>query len=453
MQAWWGRQSLHRHLVLLTTAIALVVAVGLVVGVQVALAGAANDATRQVLHDRAQAVSSEVRASTSEPGLSVPSAALDPGVVVYDGAGSLVAGDVPASMAADFRHLSTSPQERHVDVADDTYAAHALPFTTPTGQRGVVVATEPFAPYERTERLAVVVSAIAGALLVLVGAAAAALVSRRALAPVEDMARTADDWSERDLGRRFDLGPPTNEIRALAVTLDGLLDKVASAIRAEQRLTAELAHELRTPLTTIHGAADLLAMRSDLDDEAREDLDLIRSATGTMSTTITLLLDVARRDHDGLGRERTPLDRLADELRALPLPEGRLDLDLPSTLRLDVPTALAVRALAPVLTNALRVSDRVRVSARLVGRTVELVVSDSGPGLPVGVADDIFEPGWSGEGGSGLGLSLARRVARSGGGDVTLADAGGDGRGASFVVALPGASKGMAQAPSGTGRP
>lgn len=437
-RSWWARQSLHRHLVVLTAGIALVVAVALVVGVQLALAGAANDAAQQVLRDRARTVATSVGKDSDVSTFRVPDAELGPGVVVYDEEGTRVAGDVPPSLEEAFARLARSPQERLVDADDDTYAVLALPFTTPAGHRGVVVAAEPFAPYEHTERLAVVVSAIAGALLVLVAAAAAAVVSRRALAPVEDMARTADEWSEHDLGRRFDLGPPTNEIRALAVTLDGLLDKVASAIRAEQRLTAELAHELRTPLTTIQGAADLMSMRSDLDEQARGDLDLIRSATGTMSSTITLLLDVARREHDGLGGEHTPLDRLADELRSLPLPEGRLDLRLPSGLYVDVPVALAVRALAPVLTNALQVSDRARVAARLVGRAIELVVSDSGPGLPVGVADDVFEPGWSGEGGSGLGLSLARRVARSGGGDVTLGDAGGEGRGATFVVRLPG---------------
>ena len=75
------------------------------------------------------------------------------------------------------------------------------------------------------------------------------------------MAERAADWSEHDLTHRFDLGPPTNELAALGETLDHLLDRVASAILSEQRLTAELAHELRTPLTSIQGSADLALLR------------------------------------------------------------------------------------------------------------------------------------------------------------------------------------------------
>ena len=75
------------------------------------------------------------------------------------------------------------------------------------------------------------------------------------------MAERAADWSEHDLTHRFDLGPPTNELAALGETLDHLLDRVASAISSEQRLTSELAHELRTPLTSIQGSADLALMR------------------------------------------------------------------------------------------------------------------------------------------------------------------------------------------------
>ena len=83
------------------------------------------------------------------------------------------------------------------------------------------------------------------------------------------MAERAAEWSEHDLTHRFDLGPPTNELAALGETLDHLLDRVASAIRSEQRLTAELAHELRTPLTSIQGSADLALLHGVDDPEIR----------------------------------------------------------------------------------------------------------------------------------------------------------------------------------------
>ena len=87
-------------------------------------------------------------------------------------------------------------------------------------------------------------------------------VSHRALKPVRDMAERADDWSAHNLAHRFDLGPPVNELSRLGQTLDHLLDRVARAIRDEQRLTAELAHEIRTPLTAIRGSAELALLES-----------------------------------------------------------------------------------------------------------------------------------------------------------------------------------------------
>ena len=75
------------------------------------------------------------------------------------------------------------------------------------------------------------------------------------------MAERAEDWSAQNLARRFDLGLPVNELSQLGQTLDHLLDRVAQAIRAEQRLSAELAHEIRTPLAAIRGSAELALLR------------------------------------------------------------------------------------------------------------------------------------------------------------------------------------------------
>lgn len=434
---WRDRLSLRAQLVAVTAVLASLVAIGLIIVVQVALAGASKSATERVMATRCDTIVASIdESSRSTP--TVPSAQLGPGVVVYDAKGRPAAGSIPPSMQQQFDELSRTDHLRVVE-GGEHHSIMGRPFTTAAGLRGVVVVTEPLAPYERSEEAAAVVSVVAGALLVLMAAGSAALVSKRMLSPVELMARTADEWSEHDLERRFDLGEPNNEIRALGSTLDGLLDKVASVIRAEQRLTSELAHELRTPLTTIHGAADLLSMRNDLDDEARGDVDLIKGASSSMSTTISVLLDIARRDNQDRTSDRTHLDELADGLtRALPVPADRLDADLPGSMWIGVPQALAVRAIAPVLTNALGVADHVRVAARRDGRTVELRVSDDGPGIADDSIDALFDPGWSGTGGSGLGLSLARRVARSGGGEVTLVERHNAEGGATFAVTFPG---------------
>jgi len=244
--------SFRRQLVVLTGVVATLVAVALVVIVQVVLAGTASEAVRRVLEDRADAVTSAT-GGTPEKGLNVPEARLDPGVAVYDGAGRLVAGEIPPALGKAFSRLSGSTRTA-TSQADGDYELLARPFTTSSGTSGVVVVAEPLAPYENDERDALAVSLVAGVVIVTLALVLTAWTSRRALAPVAQMARTAEQWSDRDLDRRFALGEPTNEIRALGHTLDGLLDRVAQAILAEQRLTSELAHELRTPLTAIQAS-------------------------------------------------------------------------------------------------------------------------------------------------------------------------------------------------------
>src|SRR4029079_6118700 len=90
---------------------------------------------------------------------------------------------------------------------------------------------------------------------------AGALAARRAvgaaLRPVAEMTERAAHWSENDLHRRFGLGPPRDELTALAAQLDRLLRRIHPDLRHEQRFSAEMAHELRTPLAGVRAEAEL----------------------------------------------------------------------------------------------------------------------------------------------------------------------------------------------------
>jgi two-component system, OmpR family, sensor kinase len=259
--------------------------------------------------------------------------------------------------------------------------------------------------------------------MVMVAAGLSAWVSRRALAPVANMARTADEWSEHDLGRRFELGPPVNEIAALGHTLDALLEKVSSAIRSEQILTSELAHELRTPLAAIQGAADLAVLHRGLPSDIRDDIEEIRAGSRRMGTTITGLLALARSESTmAEGASTVLVVAVGDVLAGLELAPDAVAVDVPGDLRVPAPLNLVVRALAPILENAAKAGPHVQIVARTAGSGwVAVEVSDDGPGVRVEDADAIFDTGHtSGSTGAGLGLALARRIARSVGGEVSL---------------------------------
>lgn len=425
-------RSFRTQLVGLTAAVTLLGVIALTVVVQVVLARTTTSNLDTVLENRAETV---ISSATVGPGgaLSVPDSRLDAGVAVYDGSGRLVAGAPPTSEESVYAGLATATTREVEDrTGEDESRVLAQPFTV-DGVDGVVVVTERLAPYERAERQALYVCVGAGLLMVVLAAGLSLWVSRRALAPVAAMTRAADDWSEHDLAHRFDLGDATNEITALGRTLDRLLERVASAIRAEQRLTSELAHELRTPLTAIQANTDL-ALMHDLPDGAREGLEDTALAVRRMGATIDGLLELARTESSqAMGRSCSLADAVTEALSLLD--EGSVEVTVDPGVRVVLPIALTVRAISPVLANALRLAGLVTVSTGPArDGFVDLYVDDDGPGVADDDRERIFDPGHTGGSGAGLGLALSRRVARSMGGDVRV----GDGPLATrFVVTLP----------------
>lgn len=424
--------SFRTQLVVLTSAVTATGVVVLILVVQAVLGRSASGSMDTVLSDRADAV---IGSATTEGtgSLSVPGSQLDAGVAVYDADGRLAAGTAPRSLEDVYADLATTQRARTVDLRDEGRVL-GRPFTLADGTRGVVVVTESAAPYERAEQQALWLSLGAGVLMVLLAGGLATWVSRQALRPVVEMSRAADDWSRHDLGHRFDPGPGGNELTELGRTLDRLLDRVAEAIRSEQRLTSELAHELRTPLASVQANAELALAGTDVGPRARESLEEVLSAARRMSATIDSLLELARSESAAVLHGSCRLVDAVAEAVAASSRHGAVQWDVDEELRLALDQALAVRALAPVVDNATRHGTRVHVTAAADDRWVEVYVDDDGPGVASAEREAFFLPGRTTTGGAGLGLPLARRVARSVGGDVLFADGT---TGARVVVRLP----------------
>jgi two-component system, OmpR family, sensor kinase len=429
-------RSFRSKIVLSTVALMSVAMVLVGLGLQLLLDYTAQRDITQVLNDRADAMISGIEQASTER-LTVPPDALEPGMEVFDSDGDLIAGSVERDVRATADELATTTRRRTKDGPDEEDRLLGVPFSTPSGDRGVIVVSQETTPYERSEFYALL--ATGGlAVLVIAGTALIALrVTRQALAPVAQMAERASEWSEIDLSHRFELGPPTNELAALGETLDHLLDRVASAILSEQRLTAELAHELRTPLTAIQGSADLALLRGVDDHEARRDFAQISASAREMSGVISTLLDIAREGTVGFREQTCVMAEVVTSLAAA-VPEGIGvdDRTSGSSARIAAPAALVVRAVLPLVDNAARhARSRVGFTATDHPDHVELVVTDDGEGVDQGLRETLFEPGVThGSSGAGLGLGIARRVARSFGGEINLAPRA---DGAAFAVTLP----------------
>jgi two-component system, OmpR family, sensor kinase len=287
---------------------------------------------------------------------------------------------------------------------------------------GVVLVGVSMDPYRHTERLAFAGTLVLDLFVLLAGALVARRAVGLALRPVADMTATAAEWSEHDLHRRFALGPPRDELTALAATLDALLGRIDAALRHEQRFSAEMAHELRTPLSNVRGEAELALRAGRSDTELRAALEAVLAGTDRMATVIETLLaaarsDAARGSSDAVAAARA-VERLvrpeADAHRRRVVVRAEAD-PLPVGAGEDVVTG----ALHPLLENAVRhAAGEVEISVGRDNGQVVIAVRDDGAGIAPEDAERIFEPGVSQAGGAGLGLPLARRLARAAGGDV-----------------------------------
>lgn len=322
----------------------------------------------------------------------------------------------------------------------------AVPVEANGRRLGTVVAGVSLSPYQSSAQTALIASLVLGAVLLVTVAVAARLLIAAALRPVASMTERAAAWSQVDSDQRFEAGPPRDELAELAATLNAMLDRVASSIRHEQRFSAELSHELRSPLASVIAEAQLALRHDRTADEQRAGYEQVLAAAQQMRRTLETLLTAARIEHGssrGTGDAAAAARAAADGCAAVADRHGVLvtvtNPDGP--LPVGVETDVAERVLAPLLDNACRYgASTVEIEIKRVNGAVVFSVVDDGPGVPDQNRERVFEPGWreeaSGNGqthGAGLGLPLARRLARAAGGDVR-AESGGGGR---FTAWLP----------------
>ena len=435
-----------RLLVAIVAAVALALAIA--VAVFTVLLGrqlSANATSRAKTQAEAELSAIEIKAAAITVRESTDQGTLDSPVWVFAGTRAIEAPStrrVPQGVQDLARSLAAGPEQSR-DFEERT-RLYALPVVENGTRYGTVVSAVSLEPYEETGRTVLVGSLILAALLLIAITVLSRWMLGRALLPVSRMTSDAAAWSEYDVDRRFDLGEPYDEITRLARTLDGLLTRIGASLRHEQRFTAELSHELRTPLARISGEVELMLRRDRSPEEYRSALTAVGRNAGEMTRTVDALVAAARLEA-GLAPTtsdiRGAVQRAAGNVR----PHSAA-----AEVRVTVPTEpvlvaadedLVERMIQPLIDNAARYGRSVVDVSLLRGAaTATIRVVDDGPGVSEAEATEIFEPGVRGDAafarpdGAGLGLSLARRLARSAGGEIAVRSsaAGGD-----FTLRLP----------------
>ncbi|MEO8744520.1 MAG: HAMP domain-containing sensor histidine kinase [Candidatus Dormiibacterota bacterium] len=276
--------------------------------------------------------------------------------------------------------------------------------------------------------------------------AASWLVAGRALKPLKDVARTADEIGRtRDFGRRLPGRRTLDEVALLSTSFNRMLVQLQDAYESQRRFVADASHELRTPLTTIQGNAGLLARGPAIAEETRRAAAAdIAADSARMARLVDRLLTLARADA-GLQLELAPLD-----LESVVTEVGRQAAVVHPQRALTVQVGEAavagdedaIRQLVWILLdNGFRHSrSTVSIDLRAEGDWARLTVADDGHGIEPQDRERVFERFYrsdrarTGEG-SGLGLSIARWITDQHHGRILAGEA--PGGGAAIYVDLP----------------
>jgi two-component system sensor histidine kinase QseC len=239
---------------------------------------------------------------------------------------------------------------------------------------------------------------------------------------------------------------PPDEVAPLVLSLNRLFARVGESIEHEKRFTADAAHELRTPIAALRAQAQV-AQRADDDAERERALAQVIAGCDRASRLIDQLLTLARLEPEGARHvmEHCDLARIAQAAVAEVAPAAvaksvDIGLDAPAPAHIDGNEELIAVLVRNLVDNAVRYSpavSTVRVRVEKVAGAVQLRVTDDGPGVPsekvARLGERFFRQPGSGGSGSGLGLSIVRRIAELH--DAPLAFAAGpQGRGLEVTV-------------------
>ena len=282
-------------------------------------------------------------------------------------------------------------------------------------------------------------------------AAGGAVIARKALRPVDEMAAAARRITAEDLDQRIVRRGTDDELDRLAATLNGMLARLDEAFRQMRRFAADAAHELRTPLTALKGGIEVSLRQARTADEYRR---VLTSSLEDVDRLITVAEDLLMLSRAAAGPEmpRPPTDLeplVLDALEAgsrlaqgtgVHVMVGHVE---PAVVRGDA-GALG-RAMRNLVENAVKYTPadgKVVLTLRVADRCAVFAVEDSGIGIAPEDRERIFEPFVRVDsarardtGGSGLGLAIARSIVVAHGGTLIVDSE--VGAGSRFTISIP----------------
>lgn len=290
-------------------------------------------------------------------------------------------------------------------------------------------------------------------MLVIVAAAGGYWLSRRALRPVDEIARAARDISPRNLSARITVPESRDELWRLSETLNGMLDRIAEAFERITQFTADASHELRTPIALMRTTAEIALRKPRTDAEYRDSLERILKELERTSSVIEQLMLLARADSGFETLDHTRLN-LAGPFREA-CREARIFAEAKQIsfceeisgepIAVEGDSDALRRLFLALLDNAVKytpLGGQITASLGCKDGFAIAKIQDTGIGIDSTDVNRIFERFYRADkarshetGGAGLGLSIGRWIADAHGGTIEAESE--PGRGSLFRVTLP----------------
>lgn len=275
-----------------------------------------------------------------------------------------------------------------------------------------------------------------------------------ALHPVRQVTHTAAEIRAENLSARVPVPPSHDEIAHLAQVLNAMLSRLERSFEQAERFAADASHELRTPLTILRGEIEALLRDEVIPERAEQRLVSLQEEVDRLERITGNLLLLARLDAGAGLTETRPVDFSAivaeacEDLEPLMASRDvRLETDLAPGATMSGDDALLRRIVFNLLENAAKFNTAgglVRIGLGVARQSIHLTVENTGPGIPRALRARVFDRFFRVNAarvraGHGLGLGLAREIARAHGGDVVLDESAPEGW-TRFVARLPAAA-------------
>ena len=276
--------------------------------------------------------------------------------------------------------------------------------------------------------------------------------ARRALGPVSRMAVRARGITADRLGERLPVENPSDELGELAAAFNDAFARIERSFEQLRRFTADASHELRTPLTALRSVGEVGLQERPGDRLFGDVVGSMLEEADRLTRLVDTLLELSRADAGQIRLAREPVDLAALAASTVAAPRGpggrqgtapRVRIKGRRTVSGD--WLVLRQAAINILDNAIKYSPAGTSITVTVGGTGEqgwIAVSDHGPGIPDDERERIFERFYRidkarsrAEGGTGLGLSLARWGVEAHGGRIDVASE--PGFGSTFTIVLP----------------